>query len=207
MSLRELAVSNLRCIEHAELEITPGVTLVWGGNGSGKTSLLEAMFLLGRGRSFRTRNNERLIRRGQNHLRVTGRLLGPTGQDVPVGFEVSRDETVARIAGRPAQSLAELAQAFPVQAVDPSVHRLVEEGGHRRRRWMDWAVFHVEPRFMDEWLRYSRALRQRNAAQSPACRPYRRQCVRCARQGVITQRHEGRLTSVSRPNLVRVFIW
>jgi DNA replication and repair protein RecF len=164
MSLRELAVSNLRCIEHAELEITPGVTLVWGGNGSGKTSLLEAMFLLGRGRSFRTRNNERLIRRGENHLRVTGHLLGPMGQDVPVGFEVSRDEAVARIAGRPAQSLAELAQAFPVQAIDPGVHRLVEEGGHRRRRWMDWAVFHVEPRFMDEWLRYSRALRQRNAA-------------------------------------------
>ena len=164
MSLRELAVSNLRCIEHAELEITPGVTLVWGGNGSGKTSLLEAMFLLGRGRSFRTRNNERLIRRGQNHLRVTGHLLGPTGQDVPVGFKVSREETMARIAGHPAQSLAELAQAFPVQAIDPGVHRLVEEGGHRRRRWMDWAVFHVEPRFMDEWLRYSRALRQRNAA-------------------------------------------
>jgi DNA replication and repair protein RecF len=164
MSLLELDASNLRCIEHAHLELTPGVTLVWGGNGSGKTSLLEAIFLLGRGRSFRTRNNECLITRGQTHLRVTGRIQGPTGQDTPVGFEVSRDGTLARIGGRPVQSLAELAQAFPVQTVDPGVHRLVEEGGQRRRRWMDWAVFHVEPRFMDEWVRYSRALRQRNAA-------------------------------------------
>jgi DNA replication and repair protein RecF len=164
MSLLELDVSNLRCIEHAHVELTPGVTLVWGGNGSGKTSLLEAAFLLGRGRSFRTRNNEQLISRGQTRLRVTGRVRGSTGQDTAVGFGVSREETTARIAGHPAQSLAELAQAFPVQAIDPSVHRLVEEGGHRRRRWMDWAVFHVEPLFMDEWLRYSRALRQRNAA-------------------------------------------
>ncbi len=97
-------------------------------------------------------------------MRVTGRIVGSAGQDMPVGFEVTRDETLARIGGRPAHSLGELAQAFPVQAVDPGVHRLVEEGGHRRRRWMDWAVFHVEPLFMDEWVRYSRALRQRNAA-------------------------------------------
>jgi DNA replication and repair protein RecF len=164
VSLLELNVWNLRCIEDAQLELTPGVTLLWGGNGSGKTSLLEAIFLLGRGRSFRMRNNDRLIRRGQIHMRVTGRLLGPAGQTVPVGLEVSRGETSARVGGRPVQSLAELAQVFPVQAVDPGVHRLVEEGGHRRRRWMDWAVFHVEPLFMDEWLRYSRTLRQRNAA-------------------------------------------
>jgi len=70
MILTELTVSDLRCIEHAELEIPPGLALVCGDNGSGKTSLLEAMFLLGRGRSFRTRNSERLIRRGQDHLRV-----------------------------------------------------------------------------------------------------------------------------------------
>lgn len=50
MSLAELTVSNLRCIEQAQLDIPPGLTLIWGGNGSGKTSLLEGMFLLGRGR-------------------------------------------------------------------------------------------------------------------------------------------------------------
>jgi DNA replication and repair protein RecF len=164
MLLLGLNVSNLRCIEQAELDLAPGVTLVWGGNGAGKTSLLEAIFVLGRGRSFRTRNNVRLIRRAQAQFRVTGHVQGPTGQEMPVGFEVSREATLARVGGRPVESLAELTQAFPVQAIDPSVHRLVEEGGHRRRRWMDWAVFHVEPQFMDLWVRYSRALRQRNAA-------------------------------------------
>jgi DNA replication and repair protein RecF len=51
-----------------------------------------------------------------------------------------------------------------VQVIDPGVHKLVEEGGHRRRRWMDWAVFHVEHQFGDWWLRYTRILKQRNAA-------------------------------------------
>ncbi len=54
MNLRTSAVSDLRCIEQAEFELAPGLTLLWGENGSGKTSVLEAIFLLGRGRSFRT---------------------------------------------------------------------------------------------------------------------------------------------------------
>jgi DNA replication and repair protein RecF len=57
-----------------------------------------------------------------------------------------------------------LSEAFPVQVIDPGVHKLVEEGGFRRRRWMDWAVFHVEHGFADLWVRYTRAVKQRNAA-------------------------------------------
>jgi len=164
MSLLELKVANVRSIEAAELSIPAGLTLIWGENGSGKTSLLEAMFLLGRGRSFRTRNSERLIRRGQDHLRVTGRVDRGEGRVEPLGFEVTRAGVAARIAGRPADSLAELSQVFAVQVIEPGVHKLVEEGGYRRRRWMDWAVFHVEPPFVDTWVRYTRALKQRNAA-------------------------------------------
>jgi len=164
VSLCELTVTNVRCIEQAELDVPPGLSLVWGANGSGKTSLLEAIFLLGRGRSFRTRNSERLIQRGQDHLRVIGRVVGPSGHAQGLGFEVTRNGTSARIGGRPAESLAELSQAFPVQVIEPGVHKLVEEGGYRRRRWMDWAVFHVEPHFVDTWVRYTRALKQRNAA-------------------------------------------
>ncbi len=164
MSLSEIAVNNLRCIEQAELRLPSGLTLIHGCNGSGKTSLLEAIFILGRGRSFRTRNTERLIRLGQNHMRVTGEVVRTETAPVRIGFEITRAGTTARIAGRPAGTLAELSQTFPVQVIEPGIHRLVEEGGYRRRRWLDWAVFHVEPRFVDLWLRYNRVLKQRNAA-------------------------------------------
>ena len=164
MTLLELEVRNLRCIEHARVELPAGLTLIWGGNGSGKTSLLEGMFLLGRGRSFRTRNTERLISRGKDHLRVIGRVRAQSDVSTVIGLELAGQGVTARIGGRPAGSLAELSQAFPVQAIEPGVHRLVEEGGYGRRRWVDWAVFHVEPRFVDTWVRYTRALKQRNAA-------------------------------------------
>src|SRR6266446_9065974 len=163
MSLADLAVDDVRCVKHAELVLHPAHNLIWGGNGSGKTSLLEAIFLLGRGRSFRTRNSERLIGRGQARLVVFGRTAGTPEQTL--GIQVSRAAgTLARIGGMTVGSLAELSQAFAVQVIDPGVHKLVEEGGYRRRRWMDWAVFHVEPQFVDTWVRYTRALKQRNAA-------------------------------------------
>jgi len=164
MNLEAVSVSNVRSIAQAELACAAGLTLIWGDNGSGKTSLLEAIFMLGRGRSFRTRNNERVISYGKDQLRVIGRVARTVGGSLTLGFEATRAGTAARIDGRAAESLAELSQAFPVQVIEPGVHRLVEEGGYRRRRWLDWAVFHVEPRFVETWVAYTRALKQRNAA-------------------------------------------
>ena len=163
MSLRHLLVENVRSIQRAEIDLHPHRNLIWGANGSGKTSLLESMFLLGRGRSFRTRNSERLIRHGEPKLIVFGRTDGPVERSI--GVQASRAEgTVAKIDGVFARSLTELSQAFAIQVIDPGVHRLVEEGSNRRRKWIDWLVFHVEPSFMGNWTNYMRALKQRNAA-------------------------------------------
>lgn len=165
MSLRLLTLENLRCLRRAELELHPGRNLISGVNGSGKTSLLEAIFLLGRGRSFRTRNSERLITHGENHLVVFGRTSqGPAGIPLALGLQVTRGEaTIAKIQGEFTRTLAELSVALPVQVIDPGVHKLVEDNAHRRRRWMDWATFHVEQGFVDVWAAYARTLRQRNA--------------------------------------------
>jgi DNA replication and repair protein RecF len=163
MSLRDLVVENVRSIRRAELTLHARRNLIWGPNGSGKTSLLEAMFLLGRGRSFRTRNSERLIQQGQSQLLAFGRL--DTSPERAIGVQISKsDATVAKLDGQFVRSLTELSQAFAVQVIDPGIHRLVEEGGNRRRKWIDWLVFHVEPGFIENWTAYTRALKQRNAA-------------------------------------------
>ncbi|MBC8026203.1 MAG: DNA replication/repair protein RecF [Steroidobacteraceae bacterium] len=162
MPLAELRIANLRCIEVAELEFSPELNLIAGENGAGKTSILEAVFLLGRGRSFRTRNSEKLIRHGQHSLTVFGAT--DASPRAVAGVEVTRDGTRARIDGRDADSLLALSGVLPVQSIDPDIHKLIDQGPERRRRWLDWLVFHVEPTFMLHWARYQRALKQRNAA-------------------------------------------
>ena len=163
MSLRRLEVRDFRCIESAELELDLRCNLISGANASGKTSLLEAVFFLGRGRSFRTSRNETLIRCGNGELVVSGRVEGPVAGRA-VGVRYTRDGFEAKVGGRRVGSLAELATVMPVQAIDPEVHRLIEEGPVERRRYLDWGVFHVEPSFVNQWRRYQRALKQRNTA-------------------------------------------
>jgi DNA replication and repair protein RecF len=163
MSLLALEAEGLRCLEPSRLEFHPHVNLVTGANGAGKTSLLEAVYLLGRGRSFRTRHTERLIAHGAERLTVFGRTDDPSFQTLGIGFH--RTEGLeARVQGRAAKSLAELTEAFPVQIMDPGIHHLVEEGPAYRRRWLDWGVFHVEPAFANAWTDHRRTLSQRNAA-------------------------------------------
>jgi DNA replication and repair protein RecF len=163
VSLGRLQVTDFRCLQSAELEFDPRFTLISGPNASGKTSLLEAIYVLGRGRSFRTRRLEHLIRHGVERFVIFGEV-DTAHRQVPMGVEGSRAGIRAQIDGDKPSSLAELALQLPVQIIDPEVHHLIEEGPSRRRRFLDWGVFHVEQSFVGHWQRYQQVLKQRNAA-------------------------------------------
>jgi len=163
MTLSRLQVTDFRCLQSAELRLDPQFTLISGPNASGKTSLLEAMYVLGRGRSFRTRRLEHLIRHGVERFVIFGEV-DTTHRRVPMGVEGSAAGIRAQIDGDKPSSLAELALQLPVQIIDPEVHHLIEEGPSRRRRFLDWGVFHVEQSFVGHWQRYQQVLKQRNAA-------------------------------------------
>jgi DNA replication and repair protein RecF len=163
MPLGWFRAEQFRCLAEVELELDRRANLFIGPNASGKTSLLEAAFFLGRGRSFRSRRRDALIRHGQDAFLLAGRSEAGA-VTVPLGVRASRKDTEWRVSGAPAEGIANLAEEFPAQVIDPEVHKLLEEGPGRRRRFLDWGVFHVEHAFLDNWRRYHQALRQRNAA-------------------------------------------
>jgi DNA replication and repair protein RecF len=163
MSLGTFRAERFRCLATVELELDPGANLFVGPNASGKTSLLEAAFFLSRGRSFRSRRREALIAQGADSFMVAGAANGSAGP-IALGVRATRAGTEWHVGGSVAGGIADLAEQFPAQVIDPEIHKLLEEGPGRRRRFLDWGVFHVEHRFLPTWRRYHQALRQRNAA-------------------------------------------
>lgn len=160
MRLRSLRISNLRLIEHGEVEFAPDWNVFVGGNGVGKTSLLEAAFLLSHGRSFRPSVRDALSRQGSAGFSIFGELAR-AGTDERVGLSRNQRKLEARLNGVPI-AIGELMRHTAVVCFEPGSHELVSGSSEERRRYLDWGVFHVEQDFLSVWRRYQRALRQRN---------------------------------------------
>jgi len=149
-------------LKEVEIDLDPARNYFFGANGAGKTSLLEAVFFLGRGRSFRTRQARTLVSYGEPGLAV----YGDADEAVRVrriGAALRDRRLERRVDGGPATG-SEIAEILPVQTIGPDSHRLIEGGPSERRRFLDWGVFHVEHSYLEAWHRYRRVLGQRNAA-------------------------------------------
>src|SRR5687767_6396189 len=105
MALERLQLENVRCIQAADLVFNTRCNLIYGANASGKTSLLEAIYFLGRARSFRATKGERLIRTGSERLITTGHLSRPQRQSV-LGVGYGRSGLEARLDGRAVAGVA-----------------------------------------------------------------------------------------------------
>jgi DNA replication and repair protein RecF len=163
MSVTFLNATGFRCLETVDIEFDPGFNLLVGPNASGKTSLLESLYYLGRGRSFRPVTNRELIQTGSSGFRIFGIADGSSPSPHRLGIEVEAGRRRIRVDGQDGTG-ADLARCLPVQVIDPEIHELVQGGPELRRRFLDWGVFHVKHGFLAAWRDYQQALRQRNAA-------------------------------------------
>jgi DNA replication and repair protein RecF len=164
MSLSRLSVTGVRNLQPVTLHPSPRINILHGDNGSGKTSLLEAIHILGMARSFRSARLNPIITHEQTGCTVFGQV--ELGEDQSSALGISRErsgEVRIRINGESVRSTAELADALPLQLINPDSFRLLEGAPKLRRQFLDWGVFHVEPRFLPSWQRLQQALRQRNS--------------------------------------------
>lgn len=163
MQLIELRIKDLRCIERTELHLAPGINLITGANGAGKTSVIEAIHLMGYGRSFRGRVRDGMIRSGSSQCEVFIRWRENRPGDRHAGLLHTGNTWQAKLNGENTNSLTQLCSEIPIVTFEPGSHELIGGGAEHRRRYLDWGLFHVEPEFVQQWRRYARALKQRNS--------------------------------------------
>lgn len=163
MGLIRHDVFNFRNLHQVQLEPGAGLNLITGPNASGKTSLLESIFYLSYGRSFRSGQFKDLIEYNEDYFRLVSRISSD-GTISQLGIEKSPNHQLIKLNKEPVTRLSDLSLLLPVIAIHPDSHHLISSGPENRRQFMDWGVFHVEHSFMQQWKSYKTALSQRNAA-------------------------------------------
>lgn len=163
MRLTRLTIDNIRNISSTAIENDPKVNAFYGVNGSGKTSLLEAVYFLGSARTFRSQSTDPLIRRGSEQATVFGLVVQEGGGNTRLGVTRGRDgRREIHIDGEREARASALARRLPTVVLGPETIELLVGSPANRRRFLNWGVFHVEPSFGGLWEDANRCLRQRN---------------------------------------------
>ena len=164
MWVKSLKINNLRNISSAQIEFNPCLNCFIGDNGAGKTSILEALSVLSKGRSFRTGQISSLIGPLDKSFQVISKIESQAGDAHQLGMERNENDWKARHNSEDVSQLSDLTRLIPHVLLEPNSHILVSGPPDARRRFLDWGVFHVEHKHLLLWRRYNRALKQRNAA-------------------------------------------
>lgn len=162
MSLQKLDIYNVRNIREQSITPSPVLNFIYGKNASGKSAFIEAIFLLGRAKSFRTSSIKSVISFEQKHLIVSAQVLQGKGSSIHLGIQMDGKEVEIRINQQTSQKRSELAYTLPLQIIHPKSFELLDAGSQIRREFLDWGIFNHDEKFLPVWRKYKKALAQRN---------------------------------------------
>jgi DNA replication and repair protein RecF len=162
--LKRLQIQNLRILENINIHPSPGMNIIFGTNGSGKTSLLEAIYIIFHGKSFRHREVVPLIKQGSDNFRIMISFCSRGDLSHDLGMQRTKDNLMIRLDGKSSIRRSEILCLLPVTWISSNPQLLLTSGPRIRRNFIDSGLFHVEHQYLTEMKKYYRALDQRNAA-------------------------------------------
>lgn len=165
MHITQLHVENFRNLANQLIPLSANINLITGENGAGKTSLLEAIYFLGRQRSFRTSKPKELIQQDKNYFRLIAKTASPEHQiGVERKLEGQNLAFQCRLDRQSQKSPASLLKIVPTIAITAQSFQLIDAGPSVRRSFIDYGSLHFNTDFLRNWQVYQKALKNRNAA-------------------------------------------
>jgi len=160
MILETLELRQFRCFQQIKLNLHPRCNVLVGGNGQGKTTILEAIYLLSRGQSFRTRLNAPLI---QFDTEAFALKATSTQADEMVIQKTARSWRKIELNQKPCQRWSDLSRLLPCLVFHQDLFQIIDASAELRRRLLDWGLFYAHPEYQKLWGDCKRVLMQRNA--------------------------------------------
>lgn len=164
MPIRHIKISGVRNLQPLDIEVNPYVNFIYGANGSGKTSLLEAIALMATGRSFRTHHFKYVMQHDADRIEMLFDLEDANlGNGQLDSLRLKTGDYLLKFNGSVLTAQSDAALRLPVQIIDPTTFKLLSGSPEERRQLIDWGVFHVEHEFINEWKVFKQQLKQRNS--------------------------------------------
>jgi DNA replication and repair protein RecF len=163
MTLLKLDIYAVRNIQKETITPAPAINFIYGENASGKSAVIEAIFILGRAKSFRSATIKSVINFEQNHLLVSAQTVQANGSTLHLGIQLDSKSFCCRINQESTQKRSDLAYALPLQIIHPKSYELLDAGPQLRREFLDWGVFNDDESFLPAWRNFKKALSQRNS--------------------------------------------
>ncbi len=157
MSISQLSLTDFRNLKSTTLAFHSTINLISGDNGSGKTSLLEAIHVLCHGSSFRSHHLKKAITHNKNSFLLFGRF-----EDYKAGISKTNNKLEIRIDSETIKKRSVLVNKTPINIINADSLELINGPPQKRRQYIDWSLFHVEQTYNEHWIKYRHALKQRN---------------------------------------------
>lgn len=157
MAINELICHEFRNLKNTHLKFNPNLNIIYGKNGSGKSSLLESIYTLSTSKSFRTSRLKNCINSQEEKFTLFGKFSHHS-----IGIQKDKSKLLIKVNNKIISKRSEFVKLQSVLALDSNCFDLITGTKQTRREYLDWTLFHVEHEFSKVWIKYKNVLKQRN---------------------------------------------
>ncbi len=163
MRFKSLELNNFRNYAELSLEFDPGLNLITGMNGRGKTNIIEGLYVMGMGRSFRTSKDREMIMFGCDEARASSVVVSDDGRETEISINYSGEGKLIKVDGIKLNRTIDLLENVYIVVFSPDDLRIIKDGPENRRRFLDRELCQLKPVYYSDLGNYKNVLRQRNA--------------------------------------------
>ena len=162
MYFKSLELKNFRNYTDQKIEFDPKLNLIIGDNAQGKTNLLEGLFIMGLGKSFKTNNDKEMIYFNEKFARARSIVVDEEGEETSIEIVYGRDGKIIKVDDVKLSRNVDLLENVYVVVFSPEDLRIVKDGPDQRRRFLDRELCQIKPVYYSDLGNYKKILKQRN---------------------------------------------
>jgi len=163
LSISKLSLLTFRNHSEKKIEFSQGVNVIWGENGSGKTSIIEAINILSLGKSFKTHKQKNIIKHGEKRFIVSGVFILKGKQEKTVIQNTNKNKQTIKINNLSINNRKDLIGRNNVVVLSPEDQKITKGGPKDRRLFFDKLFSVIDSEYINACQKYNRVLKQRNA--------------------------------------------